>query len=108
MTYRTVENITDANLIDILKFPTTDTALFWPIILFTIFIILTLSSFFRELRREGKGNIVSSLAVAGFVTTVIALIMSLIGIIQRQVVVYALVISLVFGAIYFLTKRKGA
>ena len=103
MTYETIENITD--LKGMLQFPSTDTIIFWPLILFAIFVVFTLSTFFREVRREGKGNFLSSLAVAGFVTTAIAVIFSLLDLIQVQIVVVTFVISIVFQVIYLLTKK---
>ncbi len=102
MTYETIENITD--LRGMLQFPSTDTPIFYPLLLFAIFIVFTLSTFFREVRREGKGNFLSSLAVAGFVTTVIAVIFSFLELIQVQIVVLTFVISVVFQVIYLLTK----
>ncbi len=104
MTYTTLENVSDLSLKGLLQFPSTDTPIFYPLILFAIFMVFTLSTFFRELRREGKGNILSSLAVAGFVTTAIATIFSLLDLIQVQIIVLTFVISTVFTIIYLLTK----
>ncbi|KKL91643.1 hypothetical protein LCGC14_1892660 [marine sediment metagenome] len=104
MTYKTLENISNLDLRSLLQFPSIDTPIFYKIILFAIFIVFTLSTFFREVRREGKGNFLSSLAVAGFVTTAIATIFSFLALIQVQVVVVTLVISIVFQIIYLLTK----
>ncbi len=104
MTYTTLENVSDLSLKGLLQFPSTDTPIFYPLILFAIFMVFTLSTFFRELRREGKGNILSSLAVAGFVTTAIATIFSLLDLIQVQIIVLTFVISTVFAIIYLLTK----
>ncbi len=105
MTYSTLENITDLDLKSFLQFPSTDTVIFYPLILFAIFIVFTLSTFFREMRREGKANFLSSLAVAGFVTTAIAVLFSLLELIQTETVVLTFVISVVFQVIYLLTKK---
>ena len=105
MTYKTLENITDLDLRSFLQFPSLDTPIFYPMLLFAIFMVFTLSTFFREIRREGKGNILSSLAVAGFVTTAIAVIFSYLELIQVQIVVLTFVISVVFQVIYLLTKK---
>ncbi len=104
MAYTQLENITDLGLRSFLQFPSTDTPIFWPVILFAIFIVFTLSTFFREVRREGRGKILSSLAVAGFVTTAMAVIFSLLDLIQVQIVVLTIVISTIFAIIYLLTK----
>ncbi len=105
MTYKTLENITDLDLRSFLQFPSLDTPIFYPMLLFAIFMVFTLSTFFREIRREGKGNILSSLAVAGFVTTAIAVIFSYLELIQVEIIVLTFVISVVFQVIYLLTKK---
>ncbi len=104
MTYTQLEELPNLDLRGFLQFPSLDTPIFYPLLLFAIFIIFTLSTFFREVRREGKGNFLSSLAVAGFVTTAIAVIFSLLALIQVQIVVITFVISIVFQVIYLLTK----
>lgn len=106
MTYQTIDNLSNANIGDILSYPTVNTPTFFPLILVAIFIIITMVSFFRELNRESKGNLMSSLAVSGFITTVVALAMSLLGLIQREVVVIILVISIIFEVIFLLTGRE--
>lgn len=104
MTYVQLEELSSLELRDFLQYPSIDTPIFYPSLLFVIFLIFTLSTFFKEVRRTGKGNILSSLAVAGFVTTVIATIFSLLGLIQVGIVILTFVISMVFQVIYLLTK----
>ena len=104
MTYTQLENIADLDLKGFLQFPSIDTIIFYPLILFAIFMVFTLSTFFKEVTREGKGNILSSLAVAGFVTTAIAVIFSLLELINTEIVVLTFVISVVFEVIHLLTK----
>ena len=103
MTYTELQDL-NLTFRGFLQFPSIDTIIFYPLILFAIFMVFTLSTFFREVRREGKGNFLSSLAVAGFVTTAIAVIFSLLELIQVQIVVLTFVISVVFQVIYLLTK----
>lgn len=106
MTYTQLENIGEINLQTILNFPNLDTPLYYPLLLFVIFFIFTLGTFFRELKREGRANLLSSLAIGGYVTTVISFLLSILGVIQREIVVAALVISLVFQVMYLLTSRS--
>ncbi len=100
MAYQTLESIDDITLRDVLNFPNLDTPIFYPIMLFVIFSIFTTLTFFRELKREGKANILSSLAVGGFVTTAISAILSLLQLISTTIAVTTLVITLVFQALY--------
>ena len=104
MAYTTLESQGELGLRGLLQFPSIDTVIFYPVLLFVIFTVFTLSTFFREVRRTGKGNILSSLAVAGFVTTAVATIWSLLALISVQIVVLTFVISLVFQIIYLITK----
>ena len=106
MTYTQLESLGDIGLRELLNFPNLDTPIFYPTMLFVIFIIFTMATFFREVKREGRGNIMSSLAIGGFVTTVMAFIFSLMGLIQTAIVIITLVISLVFEVIFLLTGRK--
>lgn len=104
MPYTRLDNVSNLDLRGLLQYPSIDTSLFYPGILFAIFVIFTLATFFREVRREGRGNILASLAVAGFVTTVVATIFSLLALIQVQIVVITFVISGIFQIIYLSTK----
>lgn len=106
MTYTQLEDIGELNLRTLLNFPNLDTPIFYPVMLFVIFMVFTMGSFFREVKREGRGNLMASLAVGGYITTAIAFILSLLTLVQNMVVVVTLVISLVFQVIYLLTKRK--
>ena len=105
MAYTTIDQIADKSLAGILGFPTIDTPIYYPIMLFVIFTVFTLYTYFKEVGRLGSGNFISSLAVAGFVTTVLAFIMSLIPIISVNVVVICLAITVVFVVIYMLTDK---
>lgn len=105
MAYSTLENISDLSLFNILNFPNLDTPEFYPIFLFVIFSVFTSLSFFREIAREGKGNLISSLAVGGFVCIAAAALLSVMGLIQTAVLVTAIVGSLVFIVIFLLTNR---
>lgn len=105
MIFQTFQTLNATTLQEVFRFPTIDTPIFWPVILFAIFLVFGFGMFFREIVRERQGNIISSFAVSGFVTTAIAFVMSLMGIIQRQTVVMTLVIASVFIVIFLLTGK---
>lgn len=107
MTYTEITDVsTNLTLREMLQYPSINTPEFYPIILFTLFFMFTLMTFFRELKREGRGNFLSSLAVGGFVTTVIATVFTFLELVQYQIVVIILVISLVFQILFMLTKKE--
>lgn len=104
MAYNTLENATDLGIRGILNFPNVDTPSFYPIMLFVFFFIFTTLTFFREVKREGRANLLSSLAVGGFVTTALAGVLSLLQVVSNVTVITVLVLSIVFETIYLLTK----
>lgn len=111
MTYNTLDNITSngssSDIVNILTLPTKDFPIFYPMILFAIFIILTLSLFFNQKGREGKGEFMSCLAVSSFATSLISLAMSVLGLIGSTTTVFVFAISIVFIVIFLLTKKDN-
>ncbi len=106
MTYQTLPDASNLTVQGILNFPNLDTPSFYPMFLFVIFFTFAAISLFKEIRREGKGNILSSLAVGGFVTIVVATILSVLEVIQTTVLVTTVVACLVFIVLFLLTKRN--
>jgi len=81
--------------------------LFTPILLFVIFFISAIGSYFLERNFTGRGNLLGSLATGGFVTTVIAYVMSLIpNFINTITVIICLIITIVFVLLFLITKEK--
>lgn len=105
MAYSTLETISDLGIGELLNFPNLDTPIFYPMFLLVIFFVFTSLSFFREVGREGRGNILSSLAIGGYVTISVATILSLLGLIQTAILVTTVVIGLIFSVLYLLTRK---
>lgn len=105
MTYLELDVVNDTTITGILKFVNLDTPSFWPLILFAMFVVITLSTFFSEKERKGTGNALSSLAVAGFVNIVLSALLSTIGLISTINLIISVVISFIFIALYLLTGR---
>ena len=79
--------------------------IFFSLVLFAIFIITCLGSFFTQKSLTGRGNFLASSAVAGYITTIAAYILSLIpGVVNTFTVVICLVISIVFTLLLFLKE----
>ena len=106
MAYNTLNGQGAVDIATLLAYPNLDTPLFYPLFLFVIFFVFTSLSFFREVTREGKGNLLSSLAVSGFVTISVSVILSILGLIQTAVLVTTIVICLIFQVLYLLTGRN--
>lgn len=105
MTYTGLENLTDTSFKAMLQFPSIDTPLFYPIILFALFMITTISSYFFERDRVGKGNFLSSLAVSSLTILVLAMILRLLELISREILIIHMVVSLVFIGLWMLTNK---
>lgn len=79
--------------------------IFFPLVLFAIFIIVCLGSFFTQKNLTGKGNFLASASVAGFITTIAAYVLSLVpGIVNTFTVIVCLVVSIVFTLLFLLKK----
>ncbi len=106
MAYTELQDLEEISLRTLLQFPSIDTPIFWPLILFAIYVVFTFITFFSEVRRTGSGNFLSSLAVAGFITTAMATIFTFLDLIQLQILVITFAISIVFQVLYMLSKRS--
>lgn len=106
MAFTELQDLGVLDIQSLLNFPNLDTPIFYPLFLLVIFFVFTSLSFFREVNREGKGNILSSLAVGGYVTIVGGVILSTMGLIQTAVLVTTVVASLVFQVLFLLTRKN--
>jgi len=108
MAYTEFQTLGNTTIESLLQFPTIDTPLFYPMFLFVLFFAVTVISFFREVTREGRGNIMASMAISSYVTVAASAILSTIGLIQTTVLVTVVVSALVFQVIFLLTGRDSS
>jgi len=106
MTYTTLDEINGTDLASVLTYPTVNNTEFYPLLLFAIFTITTFLTFFREIAREGKGDILSSLAVGAFVNIAVTSIFMLIRFIDYTIGITSLVISILI-VIFYLSSNKN-
>ncbi len=102
MAFTKLEDLNKTNIEDILSYPLTGDFWFWGEILLAIFIIITLFTFFEERERLGKGNLLSSLAIASVVTIVLSFIGSLFKIVTKEIFLITLVLGIVLIFIWFI------
>lgn len=105
MAHITLDALNDTSVKGIMQFPSLDFALFWPLIQFAIFWIIVFSSYFAEKERTGRGNFLSSLAVGGFISIIIGLLLNLMEVIDRTTFVITFVLGIICVVIYMLTDR---
>ena len=95
---------------DLLVWPTGCFYHFYTVILFTLFTVLSLSLYFIEKERAVKSDIISSLGVSSIATFFLAVMGTLIkdssGIpmIQQDILLYVLALTIVFVLIWFFKK----
>lgn len=81
--------------------------IFFPFMLFIIFIIASLGSYLAQKEMTGRGNMKASLAAAGFITTCVAYVLSLMpGVIDRYTVVICLIVTILMALLLFLPKSR--
>jgi len=81
--------------------------IFFPLTLFALFIIVLLGTYFSQRNSTGRADIFSSLAVAGYFVSLVALIMSLVGgLIQPMVVIICFTVSIITTIILLLNKAS--
>lgn len=79
---------------------------FFPLILFAFFIIVSVGSYFAQKETIGRGNFKASLAVAGYLTTGVAYVLSLIpGVIGTFTVMVCFILSVLFTLFLLLPER---
>lgn len=105
MVYQDLTNMTSNDLNGILSFPNLDTPVFYPLFMTVIFLILTYSTYSSEKQRTGRGNFLSSLAVSGLVTIVIATLLSAMSLISTTILITTIVISAIFIILYFIANK---
>lgn len=92
---------TPLTLASFLSFPNSVYPFFWAFILSALFIIITLVSFFKEREKKGRGNMLSSLALASFSTIILLTVGSVIGCVTLEILIPGLVICSTFIILFF-------
>jgi len=97
LTYKTLEDINGTGIQGILQTASDAVPLLPAMILFSLFIVLSFGSMFYNTRKYGSAKMSSTFAVAGFVTMVVAVMMTLIpNFINTATVVTCIIIEIAF------------
>lgn len=79
---------------------------FVPLLLFVLFTIVNMGTYFSQKRLFGKGDFVASFCVAGFFTAIIAIIMTAMpNVINTFTVVIAIVVAII-GFVWLIISRN--
>ncbi len=107
MAWQTFQQFNQTDLTGLFVYPAAVWSGFIPLVLFALYIIVLMSTFFTQKRLTGREDFFASVAVAGFFTAVIAIIMSLIdGLIDNFTLTTTVVIAIVGVILLFFTKDR--
>ena len=77
-------------------------------LLFSLFIIILLGTFFSSKRLGNDGDFAASFAVAGFITAIVAIVLSLMpGMIDTYVTVITFIVAIIGVMFLYFSKRRG-
>lgn len=81
--------------------------IFIPMMLMSIFFIVALATHFTQLRTRGYSNFTTSLAVAGYLTAVVTVILSMIpDLVNGYVLTATIVIAIICTALMFVGRER--
>jgi len=105
-TYRTIADVnTTAGPHTLFVYAAEIVPSFIPMVIFAIFLIALLGSYFSQRRLTGSGDFPASFAAASFISTIIAFVMSLLpGLINNNVVIIMVVISVLSVVWLYLSR----
>ena len=110
MPYQTLtqfQNVTGTEgLAAVFVYSATIVPIFIPLVLFALFIVTCLASYFIPKSTTGKGNFPASFAAAGYFIAIVAFTMNLVdGLINLQTLVICLVVAVIGTAWLLLSKE---
>jgi len=107
MTYQTISDYNVSSPEQILSYVATTVDIFIPMMLFSLFIITLLGTYFAQQRIQGRGKFASSFAVAGYFTLIIAFFLSLIpNVINTLELVVTFIVAIVGTAMLLFSEDR--
>ena len=77
MTYQTLDEANKTSIVGVLSYINNIVPIFTPLMLFALWIIILLGSYFSQIRTRGYGDILGSFAVANIIIAVVSIVMTL-------------------------------
>ena len=106
MAYQTLSEFNATTPDSLLVYANTIFPGFIPLVLFVFYLILLLGIFFSQKRFTGRGNPSVSCAVAGFVTFLLAVSMTLIEGLMNGLTLAIVFVVMAFGVLWLLLSRE--
>lgn len=96
-----------SDIADVAALPNASYPWFWLVILCGIWVIVTLSGYFREKGMTGRGNLISNMANAARACMVLATLGSLFQIVTLTMLLYVLVFGIFINIIWFFSTNRS-
>ncbi len=105
--YQTFEQFNNTQgLAGVFVYAATIVPAFTPLMLIAFFLVVAFGSYIIPKNLTGKGDFAASFAVAGYVTTIVAILMSLIDNLINRETLMAFIIVAVLGTTWLYFSRK--
>lgn len=105
MAYQTFQEYNQTGLDGLFTYAASTVPSFIPLLLFALFSITLLATYFSQKRLTGRGDFISSFATSGYLTVIVAFFMSLVeGLINRATLIMTVAVAII-ATILLLTSR---
>lgn len=94
-------DVSNSSIRTFLNIPSTAYPYFWAWILGGIWVIITLTLYFKGREKYGKENVLSCMSISSFAVLPLALIGTILGMVSVEIMIYTLVLTLVINVIWF-------
>lgn len=94
----------NATIGDFFSLPNNTYPLFWGWIMGGIFLIITMTLYFKEKETAPKGNILSSMAISSLAVIFLSAIGTLVGFINLEMMIYILTFGMLIILIWFFSN----
>lgn len=89
---------------DFMTFPNSIYPYFWAWIIGGLWLIISLTLYYKEKEKIGKGRMLSSMAVSSLACMILSLFGTLLGIITLNIMIYIFVFGMLMTIIWFFSK----
>ena len=104
--YQTFTEFNQTGMAGLFLYPASVVDIFIPMVLFTMFVVILLATYFSQKRLTGRGDFFASFAVAGYFVAILSFLMSLVdGLINGATILTCLIVA-VIGTIILLISKK--
>ena len=104
--YQTFTEFNNTGMDGLFLYPASVVPSFIPLVLFALFVITLMATFFSQKRLSGRGDFLASFSVASFFTAVIAFSMTLVdGLISLPTLVITVAVAII-GVVLLITGKE--